>query len=122
MELLVVAQSRDAYESWLAQQRQPAPAPVSDEQKHGQDMFLSHQCALCHTVRGTDAMGEVGPDLTHLASRMRIASDSYENNTANLEAWVTHAQSLKPGVYMPNMTQFNGQDLRALVAYLQTLR
>jgi hypothetical protein len=35
---------------------------------------------------------------------------------------VTHARSLKPGVVMPNVTQFDGPELLALVAYLQRLR
>jgi cytochrome c oxidase subunit 2 len=43
----------------------------------------------------------VGPDLTHVASRARIAGGMLENNTANMAAWVTHAQSLKPGSLMP---------------------
>lgn len=79
-------------------------------------------CALCHEVRGTPALGRVAPDLTHLASRKGIASNSYANNEANLEAWITHAQSLKKGCEMPDLTAFNGTDLRAMVAYLQQLQ
>lgn len=45
-----------------------------------------------------------------------------ENNTANMAAWVTHARALKPGVVMPNVTQFDGDELRAIVAYLQNLQ
>jgi cytochrome c oxidase subunit 2 len=63
----------------------------------------------------------VAHDLTHIGSRQEIAANTYRNNKANLEAWVTHAQSLKPGAEMPNVTDFNGPDLRALVAYLQQL-
>ena len=44
-----------------------------------------------------------------------------ENNTANLAAWVVDAQSLKPGANMPTLRQLDGRDLRALVAYLQSL-
>ncbi len=121
MVLLVVAQPRGEYESWLARQRQEAAAPSTDVAREGQQLFLTHQCAMCHTVRGTEAMGNVGPDLTHLAGRKKIAA-SYDNDTANLGAWVTHAQSLKPGALMPNLTQFNGEQLRALVQYLQTLK
>jgi cytochrome c1 len=41
---------------------------------------------------------------------------------ANLEDWITHAQSLKPDAQMPDLTQFSGQQLRQLVAYLQQLK
>jgi cytochrome c1 len=39
-----------------------------------------------------------------------------------MEAWVTHAQSLKPDAMMPDLTQFRGEELRDLTAYLQQLR
>jgi cytochrome c1 len=44
------------------------------------------------------------------------------NNQANLAAWVTHAQALKPASQMPNVSQFTGDELQALVAYLQSLK
>jgi cytochrome c oxidase subunit 2 len=83
---------------------------------------MSSACVLCHTVRGTPAQGRVGPDLTHLASRSGLAANSFPNNDAYLSAWVTHAQSLKPYAQMPNVTAFDGEQLRALVAYLRGLR
>ena len=122
MRLLVVAQAPEEYQLWLANQRKPAAFPQDTEAMHGQEIFENAACALCHTVRGTVAMGKVAPDLTHFASREGIAANSYRNNEANLEAWVTHAQSLKPGAQMPDLTAFNGTDLRALVAYLRGLK
>jgi len=122
MLLLVVAQPEPEYEAWYAQQVNPASLPTTAEALHGRDVFMGAACAFCHQIRGTEAHGTVAPDLTHLASRQRIAANSYANNTANLEAWVTHAQSLKPGAEMPNLTEFNGTDLRALVAFLQQLK
>jgi cytochrome c1 len=35
---------------------------------------------------------------------------------------MANAQSLKPGAQMPNVSQFTGSDLRALVSYLQSLQ
>lgn len=117
MILLVIAQTPDDYEHWLANQRLPSIAPGTAQQKEGQEVFLTRACSLCHTKRGTLAEGRVGPDLTHLASRQRIAANLLQNDTADLAAWATHAQSLKPGVLMP----INGQQLNSLVAYLQSL-
>jgi cytochrome c1 len=51
-----------------------------------------------------------------------IAANVYPNNNAYLEAWVTHAQSLKPDAQMPNLTQFTGEQLHELVAYLRQLQ
>ncbi len=122
MRLLVIAQQPDEYQAWLNQQRKPGAEPTTQEAIHGQQVFLSGPCAMCHSVRGTAAGGRVAPDLTHIGSRHFIAANSFPNNNAYLEAWVTHAQSLKPEAQMPNLTQFNGQQLRDLVAYLRQLQ
>ncbi len=121
MRLLVVAQQPDEYAAWLDQQRKPASEPQSADAIAGQQTFLSGPCSMCHQIRGTLAGGRVAPDLTHLASRQFIAANSFPNNDAYLEAWVTHAQSLKPESQMPDLTQFTGQQLRDLVAYLRQL-
>ncbi|HEY7496340.1 MAG TPA: cytochrome c oxidase subunit II [Candidatus Tectomicrobia bacterium] len=122
MRLLLVAESPERFEQWLEQQRETGVIPTSPEAERGQVLFVSRACGLCHTIRGTEARGGVGPDLTHLASRHRIAANSLPNDTAHLTAWVIHAQSFKPGAQMPNVTQFTGEELRALVVYLQQLQ
>jgi len=122
MRLRVIALPEQEYATWLAHQREPASEPTTDAARHGREVFMSAACPLCHTVRGTGAHGRLGPDLTHLASRNRIAGGAFRNDTANLQAWITHAQSMKPGSRMPNLTEFSGADLQALSAYLQSLR
>ncbi|HEX3738215.1 MAG TPA: cytochrome c oxidase subunit II [Terriglobales bacterium] len=122
MLLLVVAQPDAEYEAWYQQQLNPAGEPTTAEALHGRDVFMGSACALCHEIRGTVAHGHVAPDLTHLASRQGIAANSYANNGANLEAWFTHAQSLKPGAEMPDLAEYNGKDARALLAFLQQLK
>jgi cytochrome c oxidase subunit 2 len=122
MRLLAVAQPPSDYQAWLAGQRKAGTEPSTADAVEGQKIFLSGPCAMCHQVRGTIAGGQVAPDLTHLASRQLIAANSYKNNDAYLEAWITHAQSLKPGAEMPNLTQFSGEQLHDLVAYLRQLQ
>lgn len=122
MRLLVVAQSPEDFAAWEAQQRKPADPPTTQQAQAGEQIFLGGPCSMCHKVRGTVAGGQVAPDLTHLASRQFIASDSFPNNKAYLESWVTHAQSLKPGCQMPDLTQFSGVQLQELTAYLQQLK
>jgi cytochrome c oxidase subunit 2 len=122
MILLVDVQPQSEFETWLAQARRPAAAPDNPFATRGQQVFMSSACVLCHTIRGTGAQGLVGPDLTHLASRKGLASNAYPNSTAYLESWVTHAQTMKPNAQMPDITAFTGDDLRALVAYLESLK
>lgn len=121
MRVYVVAQTQEEYDAWLANQRAPAREPQTQMEKQGREIFETSACALCHTIRGTEALGSVGPDLTHVASREYIAGGMLKNNTANLAGWIIDAQSHKPGSRMPNLTQYTGEELRALVAYLQSL-
>jgi len=122
MMIVVVAQPEGEYAAWRAHQLESASAPSTAQEVRGQELFLSSPCSLCHMIRGTPAGGAVAPDLTHLASRRGIAANALENDKANISAWVTHAQALKPASMMPNVTQFSGDELQALVAYLQQLR
>jgi cytochrome c1 len=45
-----------------------------------------------------------------------------QERAGSLEAWVTHAQSLKPSAQMPNITAFDGDELRAIVEYWRELK
>jgi cytochrome c oxidase subunit II len=122
MMLYVIAEPQAQFDAWLAAQRLPAAAPTSPDALRGKEHFERMACSFCHTIKGTPALGTVGPDLTHLASRRTIAGGMLPNDTANLSAWITHAQSLKPGAQMPDMTQFTGEHLHEIVAYLQSLK
>jgi cytochrome c oxidase subunit 2 len=82
MRLLVVAQSAEDFQAWEAGQRKPASPPTSPEAVAGEQIFLGGPCSMCHQVRGAVAGGRVAPDLTHIASRQLIASDTFPNNTA----------------------------------------
>ena len=74
----------------------------------------------CHTIEGTSAQGEVGPDLTHLASRQTIAAGILPNDRGHLAGWILDPQSIKPGNLMPG-TDFDGAELQLLLTYLESL-
>jgi len=122
MRLLVVAQPAAQFQAWLKNESQPGAEPTAPEAIQGKQVFLSAACMACHTVRGTSASGDLGPDLTHIGSRRYLASNVYLNNDAYLAAWITHAQSLKPGCLMPNLPDFTGKQLLDMVAYLRQLK
>jgi cytochrome c oxidase subunit 2 len=122
MRLLAVVQTPHDYRAWLERQRRPGAQPATPAAQAGQTIFEDGACATCHTVRGTDAQGRIGPDLTHIGSRRMLASDMYPNNGAWLPAWCTNAQSLKPGAGMPSLPDFTGVQLSDLVDYLQQLK
>jgi len=115
MHFLLVAESPARFETWLAGQRAGALDAT------GRTVFEQSACAGCHTVRGTEAVGTKGPDLTHLASRQTLAGDTVDNTAAELRAWITDPQSLKRGALMPAVPLSRAQ-LDAIVAYLRGLR
>lgn len=121
MALYVIADPPARFQSWLASQRSPAATPSDSLAVRGLQVFLGAQCPVCHSVGGTPAYGSVGPDLTHLASRQTIAAGTLANTRGNLGGWIMNPQSIKPGNDMPP-SQLEPRDLRALLAYLETLK
>ena len=121
MAMLIVAQSPDEFNRWLDSQRADAPRPTDPTALEGQKVFLAASCSRCHSVGGTSAHATVGPDLTHLASRLTIAAGTLPRTTSNLASWIVAPQAIKPGTQMPD-EQLTGPALQALVAYLETLR
>lgn len=122
MGLTIVAEDTATFRTWAAQQLAPSNHPTDSVGIAGQRLFVGSACALCHTVRGTEAQGTAGPDLTHVGSRSTIAAGRLTNTIGNLEAWIVNAQSLKPGSNMPTLTGHSGRDLRALTAYVASLK
>src|SRR3954467_5839931 len=121
MAFFIVAESPEKFQAWFQQQVKPAADPTDPLAKRGEQIFTTHTCVMCHTIRGTDAGSRVGPELTHLASRETIAAGTLPNNVGNLAGWVLDPQAIKPGTRMPP-NPMTSEDLQALLAYLQTLR
>lgn len=121
MMFLVIAQPADEFAAWLAQQQQPAPPPTTEIAQAGHAIFMAQTCLNCHAINGTAATGDLGPDLTHLASRRTLGAAMISNNLGNLGGWVANPQHIKPGNLMPATDGLTGAELQALLAYLQTL-
>jgi cytochrome c oxidase subunit II len=119
MLLRVYVQSRDDFDHWIQEQRQPAL--VSEAASEGRRVFETTACINCHAVSGTVANGRFGPNLTHLMSRDTIAAGAAPNTPENLRLWIRNPEIIKPGSLMPAM-ELNDHDLDALTAYLEALR
>jgi cytochrome c oxidase subunit 2 len=121
MALLVVAQDPAAYTAWRDGQVGQAASPDDPEAAQGQQFLTSHACAACHTVRGTSAAGTLGPDLTHVASRLTIASGLLPTTRGSLAAWIADPQTIKPGNNMP-MIPLTPHELQSVSRYLANLK
>ncbi len=122
MALYAVAEEPDAFARWFERQLQPAPEPQEPVLRKGLELFLGYGCGGCHTIRGTDAIGRLGPDLTHLGERRTIGAGVLDNTVENLATWITDSQRIKPGNAMPAFNTIQGEELHALAAYLKSLQ
>jgi cytochrome c oxidase subunit 2 len=120
MALTVVAEPREQFVQWYEAQLAASAPPADARAAEGLQVFLGKSCPLCHSIRGTDASGRVGPELTHVASRSQIAAATLPNDAAALRAWIADPHLFKPGVRMPRNPLTN-EELDALVAYLRGL-
>jgi cytochrome c oxidase subunit 2 len=114
MAMYVFAQEPGDFQRWLREQAAPAQSAPPPE-------FEDDGCASCHTIRGTDADGTVGPDLTHVGSRTTIAALTLPNDRAALTDWLRDPQHVKPGNRMPDL-HLRERDVSALVDYLEGLK
>jgi cytochrome c oxidase subunit 2 len=121
MRFVVVAQDAEEFEDYLAALAQPADPPTTAMEQRGLEVFQEAQCLACHTLRGVGEAADFGPDLTHLARRLTIGAGTLENNRGNLGGWIVNSQALKPGNNMPPI-DLSGPELRALLAYLESLQ
>jgi cytochrome c oxidase subunit 2 len=117
MSLYVVAEEPAQFEAWLRRESEPAPPSTT----RGRQLFLSTTCSNCHAIRGTSARSDIGPDLTHVASRMSLAALATTNTPADLLRWISDPQHVKPGAKMPKLDLSAG-DFRAIADYLRSLK
>src|SRR5438874_1212224 len=119
MLLRVYVDSREDFDRWIQEQRQPAH--IAETVSAGQRIFEQTACVNCHAVAGTAADGRFGPDLTHLMSRDTIASGAAPNTPENLRRWIQDPNVIKPGSKMPAMG-LSDPELTAVTSYLETLQ
>ncbi len=117
----LVAEPEAEFEQWQEHMRTPARGPQTDVERRGYEIFMAGRCSACHQIRGTDANGLVGPDLTHIATRQTLAAGTLENTPAHLGEWIRDSQTVKPYNQMPP-TPLSRDDLNALVTYLEVLK
>jgi cytochrome c oxidase subunit 2 len=119
MLLRVYADTPEQFKAWIVQQQKPSVQDASAIE--GAEIFQRNACVSCHTIAGTKAAGQFGPNLTHVASRDTLASGSVPNTPANLRAFVADPAHFKPGALMPAM-HLSDRDLDSVTAYLTTLK
>lgn len=117
----VVVMQEAEFDAWLQAQAADAAPPAGAMAVRGQRLFLDNGCGACHRIGGTPARGAVGPDLTHVGSRLSIAAGTLPLDESRLAEWISQPLSFKPGVEMPSYHMLAGEDVAAIAAYLRGL-
>jgi cytochrome c oxidase subunit 2 len=115
MGIVMIADTPVNFRKWWDHQLQSPPSQAVP----GAAEFAVH-CGGCHAVRGTDAAGSLGPDLSHLMTRGTIGAGILPNDGPTLARWIADPQSLKPGSLMPP-PEISGDERDRIHAYLKTL-
>jgi cytochrome c oxidase subunit 2 len=121
MAFPVVVMEKQAFAAWLAHQAAPAQPPADPLGERGQAQFLANGCGGCHRVRGTPAQGRIGPDLTHVGSRLTLGAGILPNHPDAYLRWIRHTDAVKPGVRMPAFGMLPAEAAAAIAAYLNGL-
>jgi cytochrome c oxidase subunit II len=123
MAFEVVALSTEEFDLWVRARQPQSVVPATElgeSLARGKEAFFRASCHECHAIRGTRAGGLIGPDLTHIGSRLTLGAGTLPNNIGNLMGWIVNPQEIKPGNLMPR-TYLEPDELRAMVEYLQSL-
>lgn len=144
MGFRVIVQTPEEFEAWQARMAEPVLPPEVDSAgvplagvqidplvEEGRTLFHQQTCVACHAIQGTNAQGEIAPDLTLMGARSSLAAGWLENTPENLERWIKAPQDIKPGALMPGVsvpggnwpaTNLTDDQVRAIAAYLHSLR
>jgi cytochrome c oxidase subunit 2 len=116
---------------WIASMKTPVEPPAGSLAAQGKQIFTTHMCVACHTVVGTTAMGQLGPNLTGVGTRKYVGAGALPLTQGNLAKWITHPAGVKPGAKMPGThepgagmpaTGLTEQEVQAVAAYLASLK
>lgn len=121
MLVRVVAQPPAQFNAWQRQQLRKAAMPKAGLAAQGARLYQQLACQSCHAIKGAASNADIGPDLTHVASRATLAGGRLFNTPSNLHDWLSNPGQLKPGVHMPNF-QLTPAELKVLTAYLDSLQ
>ncbi|MEJ2503306.1 MAG: c-type cytochrome, partial [Gemmatimonadota bacterium] len=100
MRMMAIAVPPEKFDAWVArmkagQDSSALSAPQDSLARRGKQKFLTSACIACHSISGTTAMGQIGPNLTALGDRWSIGAGVLDNTPENVHRWILHAPQIK---------------------------
>ncbi|WP_292289883.1 cytochrome c oxidase subunit II [Marivita sp.] len=112
----------EEYAAYLESLDEDARDAVTPQQRRGKEVFLTSGCTACHAVNGVSENGRLGPDLSRVGARASLGAGMWRMNRGNLAGWIADVGDMKPGAQMPSYNDLSGPDLRAVAAWLESLK
>ena len=131
MRMRVIAHEPADFQNWVAAYRTPPAPPTDPVAVQGMNVFMRSPCIACHSVSGTSAIGQIGPNLTFLGDRATIGAGVAETSVENIARWIINPPAVKPGARRPGIrtegggmppTGLSEEDAHAIATYLYSLR
>lgn len=122
MAFEVVVMEPGAFDRWLHTTQGEARDAARPELLAGRQVFIDHGCSACHEIRGVAEGARLGPDLTRVGARASLGAGMWRMNQGNLAGWIADVSDMKPGAQMPSYNHLSGPELRAVSAYLVSLK
>src|SRR5690606_9011075 len=117
MAFVAEAMERADFDAWIAREATPSPRAHA-----GAEAFLRNGCGACHRIDGTEARGTVGPDLSHLGSRLTLGAGILPNTVEEIARFIREPDTIKPGSKMPAFGMLPETEIAAIAGYLKGLQ
>ncbi|MFC3800037.1 MULTISPECIES: cytochrome c oxidase subunit II [unclassified Cohnella] len=102
MDFKAKAVNQASFDRWVAAMKTPVSMPADENVKAA----FESKCLTCHAIGETNA-GSSAPNLTGVGSRLTVGGILYNDEKSveeNLKDWISHAQTIKPGNQMPDVS------------------
>ena len=73
-------------------------------------------------MRGTEARGNIGPDLTHFGERRTVGAGILRNERDSVIRFIRETEIIKPGSRMPSYSMLTPEEAGAIADYLGSLQ
>lgn len=105
----------------IPKDEQGQPRFTMSEVERGGELFRAQGCIGCHSINGIAAGGQIGPNLTHEALRLRTDEWQLRHLIDPVSVYVL-GEAAGISWIMPSYGRLSEEDLKALVAFLQSLK
>ncbi|HZR00359.1 MAG TPA: cytochrome c oxidase subunit II [Chloroflexota bacterium] len=121
MRIRAFVDDQNGWNAWVNAMKSANGSQPAPDVQRGYQLFTTNACVGCHTIQGTPANGQVGPNLTRFGARTTFGAGLYQNTQENVTSWILDPQAAKPGNKMPNL-HLSEEDASAIAAYLRSLK